>query len=101
MTRWIGRLRRAPWLHLAGWLSLLTSLMVVAGCATAAGTSSSALPPMPVLQAPPLKVPCRINGQPADCTALLSSDYVAIVTTAKAYCLALGKSPAECATDVP
>lgn len=53
---------------------------------------------MPILQAPPLKVPCRINGQPTDCTALLSTDYVAIVTTAKAYCLALGKSPTECQT---
>lgn len=101
MTRSIGKPRSGPWSRSAGWLLLLASLMAVPGCATSAGNSSSALPPMPALKAPPIRVPCRISGQPADCTALLSSDYVAIVTTAKAYCLALGKGAAECQTDEP
>lgn len=99
MTRWIEQLRRAPWRRSAGWLSLLGSLVVVAGCAHGQGSSSFRVS-IPTIVAP-RTIACLVSGQPAECVLLLKHDHEEIVRQLKGACLALGQSREECHADVP
>ena len=53
---------------------------------------------MPLLQAPPIERPCRIDTGLTSCTILLTSDFEALVRELKSACLALGGDPAACQT---
>ena len=89
------------WRHCAGrlaWPAILTGALS-SGCSLVGGNSAYQVQ-IPVLHAQPLSVPCVLeSGEKAQCTALLESDYEAIVRELKTACLALRGTPTDCQTE--
>lgn len=69
---------------------------LLSGCATGPGTYRVSIPE---LTAKPVQGTCKLRGEPADCTLLLTRDYQSLVRELKAACLALGGSPESCQTE--
>lgn len=50
------------------------------------------------MKAYPLRVECKLQGQPAECVMLLMEDFKALVIELKAACIALNGSEEACQT---
>ena len=86
-------MRTLPWLGKL-LLRLIPIAVLLWGCALVPRPSPYQVI-IPLLQSPPLTIPCHVP-EPTTCTVVRTSDWEAVIRELKAACLANGQEPKAC-----